>query len=404
MRKLSGVEFEQLLSEISLSCLLDEYFLKQIKKLGVDPFDWPDCRAKRSLIEFLTIEEVKGFQFAQISCGKDLLTLETDYIPKDPKRIYELYKFNIDCFKFSALASELLKNPEKGFEIIESFKSSRKENINFINLKDNILPVIQNHMNKIKEGRSFVGLPDFPILSKSISGFGDSRLTLISAKSGMGKTKLAVNLALSAAKVMPVFYFNMEMSKDDMVSMFIHNKLGIKNSEWADGSFLNPYSQDRILNSEQLFSDLDINLTCGESLNLIDIASSISLKAKNAFIIVDYDQKIITNGRKEEWKEILEAAHKLENLAKETKSHIILLAQANEEGDIKASSRSKQPASAVLNLYKDETLNRYLLRSIKNRWGADFEIELSFDHSRSQVAEVGLVKQENIGVKTKKYV
>ena len=95
------------------------------------------------------------------------------------------------------------------------------------------------------------------------------------------------------------------------------------------------------------------------------------------------------------------AVVELEAAAKATRSHLLLLAQGNEEGDIKSSSRSKQPTSVVLHFLKDN-LNRYIIKSIKTRFAKPFSLEVSFDAARTQVSEIGLIKDEEL-VPNKKF-
>ena len=106
------------------------------------------------------------------------------------------------------------------------------------------------------------------------------------------------------------------------------------------------------------------------------------------FVIVDYDQKIISKNSDEEWKSVLKTVEMLEECTKQTNAHILVLSQGDDEGQPKASKRSKQPASAVLHLGKNDD-NEWFIRTTKNRFGnPNLVIPLAVDGATSRIAEL----------------
>lgn len=374
-----------MLNFIARECCLSEDKYKTFKRLGVNPVEWPAIRSKPLLVEFFATVECLNYRAAQGSHGRTLIALEHERFDIEQIRIH--YRHQINIQKARDLASQLLEKPQDVDKIISEYKTGKSTSVELRNVFDSYDSVIERHLQKVHRGDSLKALPSFPKLSKAIGGFNPGRITIISAQTGFGKTKLAINLADSASEVMPTIFYNMEMDFDEFTSMFIQKNTKIKNKYWADGSFVTNDNIKAILDGKkESFKNLFISN--GKSITTEELLSSIYIQAETTphFIVIDYDQKVLIERTKDEWFGILKLVEALEEAAKVTESHVVLLAQANDMGNIKASARAQQPASAVLNFTKLDD-GRFAIQSKKNRFGEPFTLEVDYDPSISIVIE-----------------
>src|SRR2546429_643105 len=95
---------------------------------------------------------------------------------------------------------------------------------NFIPVKDTLAETFDRiEMLKRKAG-SLRGVPSgFGELDKKLSGLQESNLIILAARPSVGKTTLAMNIAMHAAvnEKIPVGIFSLEMSKEQLVDMFL---------------------------------------------------------------------------------------------------------------------------------------------------------------------------------------
>ena len=186
-------------------------------------------------------------------------------------------------------------------------------------------------------------------------------------------------------------------TEKDFTSMFIQNLAKINSEYWSDGSFI---TNDNLKSLESIIDKPPENLsfTSGKNLSASKIIRSI-YETKPDFVIIDYDQKMILEGS-DEWYLMLKTIEKIEDAAKIINSHIIILAQADDSGDLKSSKRSKQPASAVLNFHKNDE-GTTVIKSIKNRFNKSFILELNYSPETSSVYECDFISNNPIQKSTK---
>lgn len=394
------VEFEKFLNLITSEYFYYEGVRANLKAIGINPDDWPACEAKTIMQEFNFYVDGRGIAFAKIALSERVSKLPFDEtLPKDLDIVLARYSDGIKKTKVANLCEKMAKTPLDAEKHILEFQKNMSSRIELKNLSHGIRPALEDLQKRIESNQAKVILPDFPLLSESIGGFNPKRISIITAISGFGKTKLAINLALSARKIMNVIYYNMEMGDEDFVSMFIQRKTETDNKSWYEGK-INPEKIESFMN--ELESGHSISYSNGQSLTIDDIISSIYQKSQGQdmlMVIIDYDQKIISNLRTEEWMAMVRTIEKLEDAAKKANAQIILLAQADEDGKIRSSKRGNQPASAVLNFYSDGdmALKKFLIKPLKNRFGRnDFQIELDYHPAISKITEKGFYDERSV--------
>jgi len=389
-------DFEVFLNSLTKSWCLSEKKHSSYLFLKIDPRYWPELTCKRIMINFLASCETKNHSFAKMMLAQEFKNLEICELP-EIEDIKTILDFNIKKFAALELGSQLISNPDKADLLIKSFlSSSLKSNVELLNYNESLKTLNIDHLTALEKGEAMITIPNFEKLSDAIGGFNKGQLTLISALSGFGKTKFALNLCSSSSKKWPSLFFNMEMNANDFIAQELQRACEISNKAFRTGDYLTESNKLKILNLINSNND-NFKFTGGSAISIEDLISTIFMEcSKYEFSIcyIDYDQKILTSGRKEEWQEMLKVVSDLEEVAKKANCHIILLTQGNDDGDIKSSKRAKQPATSVLNLTKNEN-NNYYIKSIKNRKNKAFCLGIGMNHAISKAFEKDFINEQD---------
>lgn len=402
MKKISILEYNNITSALTYAYCTSEKAHEEISTLELFEDIWIDEKNKSLFKEFKSVASQKGFKAAYYSLQNKyngFTDINFDDIEiKNLKDVESIVQYNSKLNHAKQLAQRLVLEPERIDEIVLQLNNlGSKSNIDEYSVKGFMQQAFYDNEQKIKDGKAKVILPDFKLFSEAIGGFNPKRVSLIAAKSGFGKTKLAINLADSARKIMPVYYFNMEMGPEDFESQFIQRAANITYNQYTSGKY-DEGSLKRILDYQHdLEKTNDITFTGGKAVDIDKVFSIILSKfnKQSGFIIVDYDQKLTQRSKDEEWLAILKAVERLEEAAKITGTHIVLLMQADDNGDAKSSKRAKQPASSMTSFEKDQQGN-YVLRNIKNRFGiTGFELIVEYSPEFTSVVEVRMKNEKD---------
>lgn len=346
---------------------------QKLKRIGVTAKSFP-----KSLQPIMKDFEAIADKNSTLAAKMKILS-RYEKLPKPAKKISPgeiAAKFhqNAKFVKGVELAGDLMKDPENADRIISEWKKNISSSVELSDFHSNLEATILNHEQRLKNGKTIIKIPSWELLSEMIGGFNPGRLIILTAKTGVGKTNLALNLGIKAASSFPVLYFNMEMVTDDIFSRMIKSIGKITSHEWNNGS----YAQNGKLESLAKIYNGDMNnkflVSSGKAQTIEEITSTIVQKKDEhglGLVIIDYDQKIKTEDSfgGEQWQQLHRAGEELEEVAKYCELPIILLAQANEEGNVRASQRIQQGAATHLNFYQDEETNEFILEAKKNRFG-----------------------------------
>ena len=365
--------------------------------LGIDPAEWPHCEGKILWEKFLRAEAKKGRGFALNEYGDEAegLIPQPLELPFTPTELKALHDDAVSYGKGLELSKAIQKNPDRARELVDGFRLTASRAVRVSSLSEIVFESLSAHLHRVNTGEAMVAIPRWENLSKLISGFNPGRVILLVAQTGKGKTTLALNLGIDATQVGGVLYFNMEMPQDDIVARVLVSRAGMRFSEWHSGRIDYEKIQN-FVDQQKQFSDFFF--TDGRALTLNQILSTVSFyKAQHniKFVIVDYDQKIRMRDRGEQWMLLLRAAEEFEEIAKSLDLNVIVLAQGNDYGDPKASERSKQPASAVLN-FDDGNDGFHYITPVKNRFGTlKNKIRCSFFGESALVKEMDVVSKSS---------
>ena len=374
------MNFQSTLNEIAWEWVTSEESQARLRLLGVDPAQWPQSKIKDLLVEF----EKTGSEKIRHSLVKALNVADRWPLPGTEGEFKGLYESELKTARGRELANEIMRRPGRADELISLFQSSKSLSQEFLKLEEVFHAGVKDLEKRMQEGRAFVEIPKWPILSKGIGGFNGGRVILLTAKTGFGKTTLALNWILNMAEKMPSVMFNMEMPASDLAPKLYQSISADSLSNWYKG----------VINYEAISRAIDkaknkVLISKGTSLAIDQITSAIFVLTKDqgpSFFIVDYDQKISTRSGLDEWKGLQIAIQELEQVAIKTESTVVLLSQANDDGDPRASKRMVQ--SAATHLVFDQDEDGVFIQARKNRFGKrDFRVSVSFIPEMASVSE-----------------
>ena len=100
---------------------------------------------------------------------------------------------------------------------------------------------VLDHLSELSAngGKTLPGLPTgFGVLDDKVNGLNKSDLVLLAARPGMGKTSMALNLALNVARSsgQAVAVFSLEMSREQLVTRILSNQATVENQRLVTGN------------------------------------------------------------------------------------------------------------------------------------------------------------------------
>jgi replicative DNA helicase len=208
------------------------------------------------------------------------------------------------------------------------------------------------------------------------AGFQKGNLIILAARPAMGKTSLALNMALFGAREenTPVAVFSLEMTKQELVERLISSDAGIDASKLRRGA-IEGKDWERIGNSIGRLNELQLFLDDSGAVTVSEIRSRLRrLKSTHGLGIcyIDYLQLVRPSAlgrnvnRNEELSEICRT---LKATAKDLEIPIVALAQLNRAvetrqdkrpmlSDLRDSGAIEQEADIVTFLYRDAYYNK----------------------------------------------
>jgi replicative DNA helicase len=235
----------------------------------------------------------------------------------------------------------------------------------------------------IQNGRR-VGLTyGFTDLDTLTSGMQPGNVTVVAAQSGVGKSTLALNMAVAAAKTgAPVMFSSLEMSSTELMQKIaaaegkialhhLTHKGGLTPEGWETIHALGP----------KLFQKLPLRVYRPDGASLGNIASAARASARAeglGLLVVDYVQLVETEQLRNITREQAVAAvsRGLKNLSVQLGCHVIALSQLNDDGMMRESRAIKNDASVVIKVERPDAQDKESPRAgevdlviEKNRFG-----------------------------------
>ena len=272
-----------------------------------------------------------------------------------------------------ATAQQALELAEKS--IYDLRKSSASAGL--VKISDVLLDVMQNISDAaLKEGDLpgvTTGLRD---LDNYLMGLQPGNLIIIASRPGMGKTSIALNMAVSAAKASgkTVAIFSLEMSRAELVMRLLASESHIDSEKLVRGR-LSPSEWTMLVDAAAVLSRLDIRIDQNSSITVTDIAAECRRVDNLGLIIVDYLQLMQSAGSGNSWanesrtQAVSDMSRMMKITAKELGVPLVCLSQLNREvekrkdnhkpmiSDLRESGSIEQDADAVIALYREGFYN-----------------------------------------------
>lgn len=234
--------------------------------------------------------------------------------------------------------------------------------------------VFRDLEERYKHGGAIQGIKSgYKSLDKMLCGFNRKDFVVLAARPSMGKSAMAVNLALrtSLNSKAKVAFFNLEMGKNQIVERSLtvladvpmeSIKSGLLNSEDWESILVqsNVIEQASLRIYDQIFTLSGIRAEC----------KKLKLQGGLDIVIIDYLQLINGEGKTENRnQEIAKISRGLKLMAKELDVTIIALSQLSRApesraehrpmlSDLRESGSIEQDADVVMFLYRDEYYNK----------------------------------------------
>ncbi len=242
-------------------------------------------------------------------------------------------------------------------------------------------------------------------LDSAIMGLNKSDLILIAARPGMGKTSIALNIALSVAKSSgkTVAVFSLEMSREQLCMSLLSSESQVDRKKLQSGA-LSDDDWRRVSDASVLIGGTDIRLDDNPMLTVADINASCRRIKDLGLVVIDYLQLMTSAGGPAKYGEnrttiVSDISRMLKIMAKELNVPVICasqLSRANESrqdkrpmlSDLRESGAIEQDADIVLALYRDDYYNKETEHPniaeciiLKNRRGETGTVELQWQPS-----------------------
>ena len=269
-----------------------------------------------------------------------------------------------------------------------------------------VASVMQNVFDMLSEastsGKRIPGIPTgLSDLDRVTLGLNKAELILIAARPGMGKTSIALNMALHAAlhEHQTVAIFSLEMSREQLVMRLLSRAALIPSENLQTGQLSDQQWRD-VSDAAQAISATDIRINDNPTLTVSDMNAQCRRVPNLGLVVIDYLQLMQSAGSGHTWSNesrtqaVSDISRMMKIMAKELNVPVICLSQlsrANEArqdkrpllSDLRESGAIEQDADVVIGLYRDgyynrESENPNLAEAIvlKNRKGQTGTVEL----------------------------
>lgn len=287
-----------------------------------------------------------------------------------------------------------------------------------------IANVVQEVYDKISENSLMgAGMPGLstglPDLDSRILGLNKGDLVLVASRPGMGKTSIALNMALNVAKSYDcaVAIFSLEMSREQLAIRLLSSESLVDSQKLLKGD-LSPREWEELGRAASVISETNMLIDDNPTLSVADMNSQCRRLDKLGLVVIDYLQLMQSAGSGHSYsgesrtQAVSDMSRMLKIMAKELNVPVICLSQlsrANEGrqnkrpmlSDLRESGAIEQDADIVIGLYREgyydqecENPNEAEAIVLKNRhgetgtiplmWQAEYTRYISADRRHSE--------------------
>ena len=212
-------------------------------------------------------------------------------------------------------------------------------------------------------------------VDRKINGLNKTDLLLIAARPGMGKTSMALNIALNVAKKYPgkaVVVFNLEMSREQMAMRLLATESFVDLQKLVTGQ-LTEEDWGKLSIASSALSQTDIRVDDNPTITVAEMNAKCRRIENLGLVFIDYLQ-LMTSAAPGKTSEnrvtvVSEISRALKIMAKELNVPVVCMSQlsrANESrtdkrpmlSDLRESGAIEQDADSVMFIYRDDYYNK----------------------------------------------
>ncbi len=266
-----------------------------------------------------------------------------------------------------------------------------------------ILPATYEKLEEIRRSdRTVTGLPTgYTELDKLTSGFHPADYVIIAARPSVGKTALAIGIAMNVAvkEGIGVAMFSLEMAREQLVIRMMGNRFRVDTHRLRTGS-LTKKDFSRIGNNLKALSAAPIYIDDSPIQTVLDMRAKcrrLMRKVNNiGLIVVDYLQLLTSGQRKVESRqqEITTISRQLKALGRELGVPVIAISQLSRQvetreakrpilADLRESGAIEQDADLVMFIYRPELYGKKKVEIYRKKYDS------------TGIAEIIVAKQRN---------
>ena len=277
----------------------------------------------------------------------------------------------------NAMAMEGLGSAGDILEVAEQKVYALRQGRNSTGLTpvSSVLVDVYNQLSEAaKLGNSMSGMTTgFPDIDSVIMGLNNSDFILIASRPGMGKTSIALNIALHVAKTTKktVAVFSLEMSREQLAIRLLSSESFIDNKRLQTG-MLSPEEWKKLARAAAAISATDIRINDNPTLTVADMNAQCRRLNNLGLVVIDYLQLMQAAGGKSHQGEnraeiVADISRMLKIMAKELNVPVICLSQLSRASetrsrpalsDMRESGAIEQDADIVLALYREGYYNK----------------------------------------------
>ena len=269
-------------------------------------------------------------------------------------------------------ASEIMEAAEKKIYALRNGMSSES--------LEHIGKVLVNVFERLDElsrlDQAFPGLSTgLKDLDTKINGLNKSDLMILAARPAMGKTSLALNIALNVAKKSgkTVAVFSLEMSKEQLAMRLLSNESFVDSQKLVTGK-LTEEDWMKISIASSALSQTDIRVDDNPSITVAEMNAKCRRLDNLGLIVIDYLQLMTSAGGESgggdnRVKVVSDISRALKIMAKELNVPVICLSQLSRSSekrgdskrpmlsDLRESGSIEQDADEVMFIYREDYYN-----------------------------------------------
>jgi len=247
---------------------------------------------------------------------------------------------------------------------------------------EDISVIMRDVYKQISEAaKAGLGIPGhetgFPELDRILMGLNDSDLILIASRPGMGKTAIALNIAMTVAKKSgkTVAVFSLEMSREQLAMRLLASSSFVDGKRLHTGR-LNDDEWRRLAEAASYISDSKLKINDDASLTVTEMNAQCRRISDLGLVVIDYMQLMSSANSEKGYRGenrvqiVTEISRTMKVMAKELNVPIICLSQLNRDNekrakddrrpqlsDLRESGSIEQDADIVIGLYRDDYYN-----------------------------------------------